>query len=93
MTQVEAARALIEFYEYVPSRVQAGEFIPKLRTRHNYLTLPTYGTREDFVARRDALIPRSFRFTWPDLPQGAHYVPCPAKGADDKTVPGEGGGK
>ena len=64
------------FYTLVPLHVYRGEQMYALRLKlpDGRLILPECATAKEMQARRDALLPKDFRFAYPLLPKGAHYV-------------------
>lgn len=74
MTEAQAARLLHDqFYYWCFSDARPGECLPMIRA-NGHLTVPRPGLQFEMDARRAELLPADFRFTWPYLPHGAHYV-------------------
>jgi hypothetical protein len=67
------------FYQWIPSRVQPGEVIACILD-FGRPVVPTPALQFEMDARRAELLPKDFRFTWPNLPQpgrmtaGARYI-------------------
>lgn len=77
------------FYEHLdpsdpspPSR--PGCKIPWFRSESGKLVLPSQADPAEMQRHRDRLIGRNFRFTWPYLPDGAHYVATSRVLVDEK---------
>lgn len=74
MTQMEAACILRDcFYEQVPSKAVAPSanfsgLILMFRRDSGELMLPTRVSSEELTKRKDDLIGKEFRFTWPPPP-------------------------
>lgn len=76
MDETAAAQILHDqFYEWWLSTQRPGEYIPKIRHHGGgYATVPSEQYRTSLDHLRAELLPAGFRFTWANLPQGAHYV-------------------
>ncbi len=61
------------FYQWLYSRGHPGEYIPKVPSRNGSL-IPRPAVQWALDERRALLLPEDFRFTWPNLPEGAHYI-------------------
>jgi hypothetical protein len=92
MDQISAAVVLCQqFYEWVPSKVSKGERIPKLRVAHGNirvgkLILPSDATQNDFINRRNQLLPPNFRFTIGPHPD-AKYLSQPEPAGNARRAP------
>lgn len=70
-----AARLLHDhFYEWWESQARPGEYIPKIRVKGGVSVVPYPYVQWALDLRREELLPAGFRFTWSNLPDGAHYV-------------------